>query len=235
MIINSHTCQSSCEVGFNNVRFTNKKNVTNRLRTLFASLRRCCRTCPVSKDLCVSAMTCWKFSERLNRSSLKTGHERYCLDWLIPNRESGRKHCIQPFKYTRLLQYPLPSVKVTSFSICPASRPVTVSWSWIMWTADWRSSIQTDWSVCSVRSGSSLLWAFPFQLRYNRLLILRIIFTDRPLSWNRSEFECRQKTLLPFFPLSIQRQVNGTNSVIGGPLLQHHWPADDSFPETHDA
>lgn len=115
------------------------------------------------------------------------------------------KHCIQPFKDTRLLQYPLPSVKVTSFSICPASRPVTVSWSWIMWTADWRSSIQTDWSVCSVRSGSSLLWAFPFQLRYNRLLILRIIFTDRPLSWNRSEFECRQKLCCHSFPFPFNK------------------------------
>lgn len=69
-----------------------------------------------------------------------------------------------------------------TLSLCIVSRPVTVLWTWTTWMAGWRSSIQTDWSACTGRSGSSLPWAFPSQPRYNRLLIPQTNSTDKPLS-----------------------------------------------------
>lgn len=135
-------------------------------------------------------MTCWKFWSHMNRNSLRTGQEKYCLDWLTQSQGSGLKHLT-------LLRLSGSNSLYSSnliLSLCIVSRPVTVWWTWTTWMAGLRSSIQTDWSLCSGRSGSSLPWAFPSQPRYNRLLILLTNSTDKPLSWNRWESRSYPKT-----------------------------------------
>lgn len=51
-----------------------------RFRTPFALLKHCWRTSPDSKLFCVSLMSCLNFWEHMNKRSLRTGRETYCLD-----------------------------------------------------------------------------------------------------------------------------------------------------------
>lgn len=126
------------------------------------------------------------------------------------------------------------------FFICAVFRPVTVWWNWTTWMAGWKSSTQTDWSACLGRSGSFQLWVFPSQPRYSRQQIQQTNFTGKQLSWNRWEWRERHNVscslcLCDYSKLLHVGTVTKYYCVVGGPFLQHHWPADDSLPETHDA
>lgn len=119
----------------------------------------------------------------------QVGNTAHCYDLSQLNFILNIHHCL--IQHTNQghfglngcwFEWILHSVFPQSYSLCIVSRPVTVWWTWTTRMAGSRSSIQTDWSVCSGRSGSSLPWALPSQPRYNRLLILQTNSTDKPLS-----------------------------------------------------